>query len=238
MTTAIAPPLPVAPLRHGAAADAVADTAARADADTCAEPPGAIRLCLAPLGIDWHAPDFPARFTDFCAENDHHEMEVNEAGELVILPMVGFKGSLRETNANVHLGIWQLENGGVHASQTSRFRLPSGAVRGPDAAWIAQERYDAATDTERDTVFPGAPDFVLEIRSRSDNLRPLQRKMQLWMEAGARLGWLIDPYNRRVYIYRAGQPEPEMLENPATLDGEDVLPGFVFAVRRYIFDLP
>ncbi len=237
MTTTIAPPLRVAPPHRGAAADAVAD-AAGPGADTGAEPSGAIRLCLAPLGINFRDPDFPARFIDFCAENDHHEMEVNEAGELVILPMVGFKGSLRETNANVHLGIWQLENGGVHASQTSRFRLPSGAVRGPDAAWIAQERYDAATDAERDTVFPGAPDFVLEIRSLSDNLRPLQRKMRLWMDAGARLGWLIDPYNRRVYIYRAGQPEPEMRENLATLDGEDVLPGFVFAVRRYIFDLP
>ena len=234
MTTAIAP----APPRLATEGDAVADAAPLADVAPGAEPPGAIRLQLAPLGIDYRTPDFPARFIDFCAENDHHEMEVNEAGELVILPMVGFKGSLRETNANVHLGIWQLENGGVHASQTSRFRLPSGAVRGPDAAWITQERYDAATDAERDTVFPGAPDFVLEIRSRSDNLRPLQRKMQLWMDAGARLGWLIDPYNRRVYIYRAGQPEPELLENPATLDGEDVLPGFVFAVRRYIFDLP
>ena len=71
---------------------------------------------------------------------------------------------------------------------------------------------------------PAPPISVLEIRSRSDNLRPLQHKMRLWMDAGARLGWLIDPYNRRVYIYRAGQPEPEMLENPATLDGEDVLP--------------
>ena len=165
-------------------------------------------------------------------------MEVNEAGELVILPMVGFRGNRREGFAGHFLFGWELENGGVSASSTSRFRLPSGAVRGPDAAWIAQERYDAATDAERDTVFPGAPDFVLEIRSRSDNLRPLQHKMRLWMDAGARLGWLIDPINRRVYIYRAGQPEPEMLENPATLDGEDVLPGFVFAVRRYIFDLP
>ena len=238
MTTAIAPPLPVAPPHRGAAADAVADTAARADADTGAEPPAAIRLCLAPLGINFRDPDFPARFIDFCAENDLYDMEVNEAGELVILPMVGFRGNRREGFAGHFLFGWELENGGVSASSTSRFRLPSGAVRGPDAAWIAQERYDAATDAERDTVFPGAPDFVLEIRSRSDNLRPLQRKMRLWMDAGARLGWLIDPYNRRVYIYRAGQPEPEMRENPATLDGEDVLPGFVFAVRRYIFDLP
>ena len=209
-----------------------------AGADTTADPSGAIRLCLVPLGIDCLDPDFPARFIDFCAENDCYDMEVNEAGELVILPMVGFKGSRQEMQSAIELGIWTRENGGVSVSSNSRFRLPSGAVRGPDAAWIAQERYDAATDAERDTVFPGAPDFVLEIRSRSDNLHPLQRKMQLWMDAGARLGWLIDPYNRRVYIYRAGQPEPEMRENPVTLDGEDVLPGFVFAVRRYIFDLP
>ena len=212
--------------------------AALTDADMGTEPPGAIRLCLAPLGINFRDPDFPARFIDFCAENDLYDMEVNEAGELVILPMVGFRGNRREGFAGHFLFGWELENGGVSASSTSRFRLPSGAVRGPDAAWIAQERYDAATDAERDTVFPGAPDFVLEIRSRSDNLRPLQHKMRLWMDAGACLGWLIDPINRRVYIYRAGQPEPEMLENPATLDGEDVLPGFVFAVRRYIFDLP
>ena len=209
-----------------------------AGADTTADPSGAIRLCLVPLGIDCLDPDFPACFTDFCAANDCYDMEVNEAGELVILPMVGFKGSRQEMQSAIELGIWTRENGGVSVSSNSRFRLPSGAVRGPDAAWIAQERYDAATDAERDTVFPGAPDFVLEIRSRSDNLRPLQRKMRLWMDAGARLGWLIDPLNRRVYIYRAGQPEPELLENPATLDGEDVLPGFVFAVRRYIFDLP
>ena len=165
-------------------------------------------------------------------------MEVNDAGELVILPMVGFKGSQRETQGIIELGIWTRENGGISTSASARFRLPSGAIRGPDAAWVAQERYDAASDEERETVFPGAPDFVVEIRSRSDNLRPLQRKMRLWMDGGARLGWLIDPQNRRVYIYRAGQAEPERRENPETLDGEDVLPGFLFAVRRYIFDLP
>ena len=242
MTTATAPATVVKPEAAPSLADddavVVIAAAALPDADTGAEPPGAIRLCLAPLGINFRDPDFPARFIDFCAENDFYNMEVNEAGELVILPMVGFRGNRREGFAGHFLFGWELENGGVSASSTSRFRLPSGAVRGPDAAWITQERYDAATDAERDTVFPGAPDFVLEIRSRSDNLRPLQRKMRLWMDAGARLGWLIDPINRRVYIYRAGQPEPEMLENPATLDGEDVLPGFVFAVRRYIFDLP
>ena len=202
-----------------------------------AEPPGSIRLRLAALGIDFRAADFPARFIDFCVENDNYEMEVNEAGELVILPMVGLRGNRHETELAIELGIWQRANGGVNLSQTSRFRLPTGALRGPDAAWVTQERYDALTERERETVFPGAPDFVVEIRSISDNLRPLQRKMQLWMDGGARLGWLIDPRNRRAYIYRAGQPEPEMLEDPETLDGETVLPGFSFAVRRYIFDL-
>ena len=234
-TIAPAPRLPVAVPRPAPAPDVDAGISASA---VDAEPKGAIRLRLAPLGVDFRATDFPSRFIDFCAANDLYEMEVSEAGELVILPMVGFKGSQRETQGIIELGIWTRENGGISTSASARFRLPSGAIRGPDAAWVTQERYDAASDEERETVFPGAPDFVVEIRSRRDNLRPLQRKMQLWMDGGARLGWLIDPQNRRVYIYRAGQGEPELRENPETLDGEDVLPGFLFAVRRYIFDLP
>ena len=232
MTTIAPAPLPPAAiLRPAPASDADAGAGK-------AEPKGAIRLRLAPLGIDFRAADFPSRFIDFCEANDLHEMEVNEAGELVILPMVGFKGSRREHSMGAILFGWEIDNGGVSTSASARFRLPSGAIRGPDAAWVTQERYDAASDEERETVFPGAPDFVVEIRSRRDNLRPLQRKMQLWIDGGARLGWLIDPQNRRVYIYRAGQAEPELRENPETLDGEDVLPGFTFAVRRHIFDLP
>ena len=223
MTTA--PKLPPAP------------TQAPTTGDDSAEPPGAIRLRLDALGVDFRADDFPTRFIDFCVANDDYEMEVNEAGELVILPMVGFRGNRHETEMGIELGIWRRANGGISASQTSRFRLPTGAIRGPDAAWIPQERYDTATDEEKETVIVGAPDFVVEIRSISDNLRPLQRKMQIWMDGGARLGWLIDPRSRRVYVYRNGQPEPEILENPETLDGEDILPGFSFDVRQYIFDL-
>ena len=80
------------------------------------------------------------------------------------------------------------------------------------------------------------PDFAIEIRSGSDNLAPRHDKMQIYVLNGALLGWLIDPPNRRVYIYRAGQPEPELLENPATLSSEVVLPGFVFEVSRWIYD--
>ena len=206
-------------------------------ADAHGERSGSVVLRLDALGLDFRAADFPTRFIEFCEANDDYEMEVSEAGELVILPMVGFRGSRREHYLNVFMGNWEMANGGISASQSSRFRLATGAIRGPDAAWITQERYDAATDEERETVFPGAPDFVVEIRSRTDNLAPLQRKMQLWMDGGARLGWLIDPPNRRVYVYRAGQAEPETLENPETLDGEDVLAGFSFGVRQYLFDM-
>ena len=192
---------------------------------------------LGALGVDFRADGFPTRFIDFCEANDDYEMEVNEAGELVILPMVGFRGNRHEAEMAIELGIWRRANGGISASQTSRFRLPTGAIRGPDTAWITQERYDAATEEERETIIADAPDFVVEIRSRRDNLRPLQRKMRIWMDGGARLGWLIDPRSRRVFIYRSSQPEPEVLENPETLEGEDVLPGFSFAVRQYIFDL-
>ena len=139
---------------------------------------GSVVLRLDALGLDFHAAGFPTQFIAFCEANDDYEMEVSEAGELVILPMVGFRGNRQETETAIELGLWQRANGGINVSQTSRFRLASGAIRGPDAAWITQERYDAATEEERETVFPGAPDFVVEIRSRTDNLAPLQRKMQ------------------------------------------------------------
>ena len=77
---------------------------------------------------------------------------------------------------------------------------------------------------------------MIEIRSGSDNLAPLQGKMRLYIENGALLGWLIDPRNRRVYVYRVGQSDPELLEDPATLSGENVLPGFAFNVAQWIFE--
>ena len=237
MTTAVAKPLarPDAPAGIDAAARH-AKTPAPDDA-VIAEPDGTIRLWLAPLGIDHRAPDFPTRFIAFCEQNDLYEMEVNAEGELLILPMTGFRGNRRENYMNFFLTSWEIANGGIAASQSSRFRLPSGEIRGPDAAWMRRELYDAQTTEQQETVIEGAPDFVAEIRSRTDNLRPLQRKMGLWMAGGARLGWLIDARRRQVYIYRAGSDEPQLLDDPELLDGEDVLPGFTFRVRQYIFEL-
>ena len=122
----------------------------------------------------------------------------------------------------------------LHFSQTIGFRLPSGAQLMPDAAWITQERFDNLTERELYGAINGAPDFVVEVRSRSDRLPPLLAKMAEWMEAGSRLGWMLDAIDRRVYIFRPGQ-ETEILDNPATLSGEDVLPGFVFEVGQLMF---
>ena len=207
------------------------------DAPSAIAPDDAIVLRLTALGIDHRADDFPARFIEFCEQNDLYEMEVTAEGELLILPMTGYRGNKHEFYFAVLLGNWELINGGSASSQTVRFRLPSGAVLGPDAAWITQERFDALPEPERDTIIEGAPDFVVEIRSRTDNLRPLQNKMTQWMAGGTRLGWLIDAQLRQVHIYRAGQSEPQLLDDPDILDGEDVLPGFAFPVRQHIFDI-
>ncbi len=110
------------------------------------------------------------------------------------------------------------------------FKLPGGGNRSPDLAWIAAARWEALTPEQQEKFPPIAPDFVLELRSPSDNLRDLQAKMQEYLASGVRLGWLLDRPQRRVEIYRPDQP-PELLENPESLDGGEVLPGFRLDLR-------
>ena len=197
---------------------------------------GELRLNLSALGIDHRAPDFGERFCRMTCDNELWQFEVSAEGELIIMSSPGSESSGDEGEVIIVLGAWRLSNGGYSYPSTAGFRLPGGAHRIPDAAWITQERYDRLTPAERRGVINGAPDFVVEIRSRTDRLPPLLAKMEEWLAGGACLGWMIDPRNRRAYIYRAGQDEPEILENPETLSGEAVLPGFTFPVRRLIFD--
>ena len=197
---------------------------------------GELRLNLSALGIDHLAPDFGERFCAFTGDNEPWQFEYSAQGELIIMPMPSEQSALDETETSLDLGIWRRNNGGMSYGANIGFRLPNGAIRAPDAAWITRQRYDRLTPSEHRGTINGAPDFVVEIRSRTDRLPPLLAKMQEWLAAGARLGWMIDPRHRRAYIYRAGQDAPEILENPETLSGEAVLPGFAFPVRRLIFD--
>lgn len=197
---------------------------------------GELRLNLKALGVDHLAEDFGERLCEFSGDNPLWQFEYSAEGELIIMPAPGSESCADEAEITADLVIQQRTLGGRSYGPTIGFRLPSGAQRIPDAAWIPQERYDDLTPSERRGTINGAPDFVVEVRSRTDRLPTLLAKMQEWMEGGARLGWAIDPFNRHVYLYRPGHAEPELLENPESLSGEDVLPGFVFEVGRLIFD--
>ena len=185
-----------------------------------------------------------AWFWDVCAANEESpwQMELNANGELELMPPTYEPSDVQENTTSSEVYLWNKEQGfpGTPTGPTSAYRLPSGALRVPDAAWAARENVRAKQPGDPGGR-PYSPDFVVEIRStsqsRPSDLGELLNKMQEYMENGAKLGWLIDPIERTVRIYRAGAAEPELLENPETLDGEDVLPGFAFAVRELIFEL-
>ena len=210
--------------------------AAEPAAEQLPQPPlaGELRINLSALGIDAGAPDFAERFFEMANDNEPYIFEYSGNGQLIVMPPAGWETNIGENETNTDLAIWRRENGGYACSQNVQFQLPGGAIYIPDAAWITQERYDALRTGEYASTITGAPDFVVEVRSRTDRMAAGLAKMQEWMDGGSRLGWYIDPYERRVHVFRAGQ-EVEILDEPETLSGEDVLPGFVLEVRRLVF---
>ena len=170
------------------------------------------------------------------------QMELTADGELELMPPTFEPSDVQENRTAGEVYLWDREQGfpGLPTGPTSGYRLPNGAVRCPDAAWSPSGKVlPPPSDAPR--ARPYCPDFVVEVRSTSQSrpsgLNELLNKMQEYMENGALLGWLIDPFERTVRVYRAGVAEPELLNDPETLDGEEVLPGFTFAVRKLIFDL-
>lgn len=189
------------------------------------------------LGITASGRELEKLFVDFCNRNRQSiwQFELSPEGEIIAMPPVHHPSDNHEGQAFLRMAVWSDDYGGEARHSNAGFRMPNGGVLAPDASWTSQEKWDAHLHVAGD-AHPFCPDFVVEIRSTSDNLAPLQAKMRLYLENGALLGWLIDPANRRVYVYRTGQDEPERLDDPATLSGEDVMPGFVFDVARWIFD--
>ena len=171
-------------------------------------------------------------FFQFCQLNGDVRIERASDGEILIMPPAG--GDAGRTNFAVSglLFAWTEADGtGIGFDSSTGFTLPNGAVRSPDAAWVRRERWDALSEKEKSRFAPLCPDFVVEIRSRTDSLRRLQAKMREYIENGARLGWLIDPIEKRVYVY-SPPAEVTCLENPQTISGAPVLPGFVLELRR------
>jgi Uma2 family endonuclease len=166
------------------------------------------------------------QFYHFCQINRDYRIERNSQGDLEIMSPTGSETGNRNFNLIVQLGIWVEKDGtGIGFDSSTGFKLPNGANRSPDAAWIKLERWNQLSAVEKSQFAPICPDFVVEIRSASDALSPLQAKMQEYIDNGAALGWLIDRQNRQVYIYR-NQQEVEQLDNPSLVQGEGLLNGF------------
>lgn len=166
------------------------------------------------------------QFYQLCQANQTWQLEQTAKGELVIMPPVGGVSGNREADLITDLNLWnrQTQRGRVFSSSTI-FRLPNGGSRSPDAAWVTNERWESLTPEEQEKFPPICPDFVIELRSRTDSLSELQEKMQEYLNSGLRLGWLINPQAQQVEIYRANQTV-EIVQLPMSLSGEDVLPGF------------
>ena len=163
-------------------------------------------------------------------------LELTAEGELVINPMVNVDSSFAEVELTGTLFVWNDGRGGRVSSPRGIVRLPDGTRAEPDAAWLSPEQVAALGPIASNRAITLCPAFMAEIMSGTNRLPPLQRKMERYVANGALLGWLIDPYRRRVYVYRPGVAV-EVLEDPETVSGDPVLPGFVFEVRRRIFAL-
>ncbi|WP_250121442.1 Uma2 family endonuclease [Chroococcidiopsis sp. CCMEE 29] len=167
------------------------------------------------------------QFYQLCQANQDLRFERTATGEIIIMPPAGGETSNRNGRLTQQLFNWADADGtGVAFDSSGGFKLPNGADRSPDAAWVRLERWNALTQEQKERFLPLCPDFVIELLSPSDSLKVAQEKMKEYRESGTRLGWLINRKSKQVEIYRLGQ-EVEVLQAPATLSEEAVLPGFV-----------
>jgi Uma2 family endonuclease len=167
------------------------------------------------------------QFEQICQSNRDLKLERTAKGELVVMPPTGGETGNRNTSLTGQLWAWNQQAGlGKGFDSSTGFKLPNGATRSPDVAWVRQERWQALSPEQQRKFVPLCPDFAIELCSPSDNLEDSQSKMQEYLSNGLLLGWLIDPDQQRVEIYRIGQAV-EVLESPSTLSGEAILLGFV-----------
>ena len=174
----------------------------------------------------------PEQFRQVCRDNRDLRLELTSNGGLIVMPPTGSKTGQRNFNLSRQFGVWVEKDGtGVGFDSSTGFSLPDDAILSPDASWVRRERWDALTEEEQEGFAPLCPDFVIELRSSSNTLKSLQHKMREYIGNGAQLGWLINPPERRVYIYRTGE-EVEVLSNAETVSADPILPGFVLQLTE------
>ena len=170
-------------------------------------------------------------FFEFCQTNSELRIERTAQGDLIIMPPTGGETSSRNSKLTMQLTAWAEKDGtGVSFDSSGEFVLPNGATRSPDASWVTRKRLAKLTSEQKKRFLPLCPDFVIELRSPSDGLAAIKEKMEEYIANGAQLGWLIDTQNRQVHIYRPDD-EAECLDNPQTLSGNPLLPGFTLDLR-------
>jgi Uma2 family endonuclease len=166
-------------------------------------------------------------FEQFCAEHPELRIEMSSEGDMIIMLPVFTEGGKRNFTLTARFGVWvEADGSGVGFDSSTGFTLPNGAKRSPDVSWIRRERWEALSEKQKQTFAPICPDFVVELRSISDRLTTLQEKMGEYLANSAQLGWLIDPLEKKVHIYRPNAPI-EILDNPSVISGDPLLSGFV-----------
>jgi Uma2 family endonuclease len=174
-----------------------------------------------------------SEFHTFLLQNSDLKIERDRHGIVIIHPFMTLKSAYNEGEAFFLLKYWSKTNPlGKAFSPSAAFDLPDGATYKADGAWISMEQLNRLTPEQEDRIAQIVPDFIMEVRSKTDSLPQLKKKMtEAWMANGVRLAWLLDPQHGKAWVYRAGKPAEEVTGPEATLSGEDVLPGFVLSLK-------
>jgi Uma2 family endonuclease len=169
---------------------------------------------------------------ELCQLNRDWRIEYTAQGELIVMPPTGGETGSQNAEITFQVQLWTRGNQtGVAFDSSTGFKLPNGASRSPDAAWVRRSRLAGLTREQKQKFLPLCPDFAIELRSPTDHLQAVLDKMQEYLDNGAQLGWLLDPLTRRVHVYRPQGP-PEILEAPNTVSADPLLPGFALDLRK------
>jgi Uma2 family endonuclease len=186
-----------------------------------------------PIAVRPAAPVTDEELMRFSSVNHAYRIEQNKEGEITIMTPVGGIGGINEFLVLSAIAKWiEAKRDGISFSPNIGFRLADGSCLSPDGCWVAIDRWKALTPAQQRGFLPLCPDFVVEVRSETDRRKPLEQKMQLWMENGARLAWLIDPLQATVTIYGPGLPE-RTLYRPDSVEAGAPLEGFVLETSRF-----
>lgn len=167
-------------------------------------------------------------FLWFCLENKDLRIERNSNLEIIIMSPVSSKSGNWSGEVFRQLANWAMQQGGgVHFDSSTGFTLPDRSVFSPDASWVSLEKWNALSEEDKDRFAPVCPEFVIEVRSKSDHIEDLQKKMEAWLKNGAQLAWLIDPREEVTYIYRPGKEAEKVQGLNKKITGEGPVKGFV-----------